>query len=100
MPQKVKIESYECKVELVRLRTGKGLETEVDRKYCPYKSIQDFVDLREDYKNINEPFFIFRDYRPVNPCKVRAVLKKCLRAIGLNPDMYGTHIFILDELQT
>ena len=45
MPQKVKIESYEHKVQLVILRNGEGLETEVDRKYCLYKFIQDFVVL-------------------------------------------------------
>ena len=90
--QKVKIESFEQKLSLKE--SGKELKIPDidmrDKRYSPYNLVQNYVDIRDGYTNFNEPFFIFRDNKPVSPVHVREVLRKALKAAGLRPELYGT----------
>ena len=82
-PQKIRITSN--KVE----RTGKYLR----RHFCPFQLTLMFKTWRGDYDSDVEQFFIFRDKSPVTADQARAVLKKALLNLGLDPSMYGMHSF-------
>ena len=61
--------------------------------FCPFKSSREYLAIRGNYESDNDPFFIFRDNKPVKPTHVRSVLKKTLKAVNLNPKLYDTHSF-------
>ena len=94
-PQKVMIKSFERKLEFREMRKShKIVDIEPqDRCFCPYNLVQDYVDIRDGYNKADEPFFTFRDGRPVTPVQVRTVLNDALTAVGLKVEMYGTHQF-------
>ena len=60
-------------------------------RYCPFRITNDYGDLRGGYISDDEQFFVFQDKTPVTPQKVRAVLRKSLKSLGLNPRLYDTH---------
>ena len=61
--------------------------------FCPFMAIQNFITIRGDYLNESENLFIFRDKSPVKPEHMRATLKACLQAIGVDPSLYDCHSF-------
>ena len=77
-PQKIKITSNNSKKE---------------RKcfFCPFELTRQYLQLRGDYQDETEPFFIFRDQQPVTPQHCRKVLKSALLAVNLNPKLYSCH---------
>ena len=58
---------------------------------CPYSMLRNYLDIRPQYKNKNEPFFVFRDYSPVKPAQVCEILRKMLKNKGFVPELYATH---------
>ena len=81
-PQKIKIQgNSEFNNHELKLR----------RKFCPFKEVREYLQLRGDYGNDQEPFFIFRDGNAVKPYHTRIVLKQCLNALGLNSALYRMH---------
>ena len=77
LPQKVKIEG--------------NITLAGDIRFNPYIITQSYLSLRGDYSDINDPLYIFRDGRPVQPIHVRKLLKKLLINSRLNPQLYDTH---------
>ena len=67
------------------------LNMENDTFFNPYNIIQEFLQMRGDYTNDNDPLFIFRDGSPVKPANVRNLLRKLLRRLNLNHKLYDTH---------
>ena len=63
------------------------------RIFCPFKLIKDYMLIRGDYNAPEDQFFIFTDGTPVGPQHVRALLKNCLEALGLDATLYGFHSF-------
>ena len=63
------------------------------RIFCPCQLVSDFMEIRGDYDNFQEQFFIFRDSTPVSPLHVRNLLKDCLSSLGLDHTLYGFHSF-------
>ena len=80
-PQKVKITSNKLE------KSGSYM----DRYFCPFKLLRDFSAMRGSFSHDAEPFFIFRDKKPVQPWHARNILCSALEAIGLNPKWYGMH---------
>ena len=81
-PQKVKITSN-------RISQDKN---KITRFFCPFSIVRQYLALRgSSYINENEPFFIFRDRRPVTPSQIRIILKHSLSSLNLNPNLYGFH---------
>ena len=62
-----------------------------EQSTCPFKTTNDFLEMRGDYEDEEEQLFIFRDGSPVSAQNVRNVLKECLSNLGLDPTLYGTH---------
>ena len=59
-------------------------------QFCPFALINNYLDVRGQYIEDDEHFFIFRDNRPVSPSNFRTVLRTALVAAGLDYKMYGT----------
>ena len=69
------------------------LTSQNNRFFCPFKSSREYLAIRGNYLNDSDPFFISKDNTPVKPYHVRTVLKTVLKAVNLNPKLYGTHSF-------
>ena len=67
------------------------------RNFCPFVLVNQYISTRFDskkfYSKDSEQFFIFKYGSPVTPDNARAMLKVCLRNIGLDPTFYGMHSF-------
>ena len=62
-------------------------------QFSPFELTQNFGEMRGDYDQTSDQFFIFRDGSRVKPAQVRKILKNCIKNLGLNPKLYGTHSF-------
>ena len=62
-----------------------------DKNFCPFKVLENYLVIRNEYDIDAEQFFIFRDGSPVRPDQARAVLKLMLSKLGLNPALYDMH---------
>ena len=62
-------------------------------KYCPYRIIHDFMQVRDRVRTrlSDPPLFIFRDGRPVKAQDFRCILKKAIRDLDLDETNYDTH---------
>ena len=60
---------------------------------CPFTLLHSYIDVRGGYSNDKEPFFVFRDNRPVSAVQARKVLKMCLKGCGFDTKVYNTHGF-------
>ena len=65
----------------------------VHRHVCPFRIIKEYYNKRGNYKDDDEPFFIFRDGTPVKPCNANAVLKQAIDNLGLDSSLYSMHSF-------
>ena len=83
-PQKIKIESAS---------TDRAVGKFANRIFCPVELIREYLNLRGPYQDESEQFFVFSDGSPLKPCHFRDLLKKLLRNLDLDPDLYDTHSF-------
>ena len=79
LPQKIKITS------------NNQANNWVDKHFCPFKILNDYIAVRGTECSTEEQFFIFRDKSKVTAQHVRCVLKSALRALNLNDTLYGMH---------
>ena len=63
------------------------------RFFCPFGVLRHFLQLRGNYKSVQEQLFIFRDYTPVLPEQVRGVLRQSIKATGLDSSLYNCQSF-------
>ena len=61
--------------------------------FCPCKTVNAFMEIRGDYIEDDEQFFIFRDGSPVLPGQFRNMLRLLLKRLGLNSALYDVHSF-------
>ena len=61
------------------------------RNFCPFNLIRNYLAIRGEYADENEPFFIFRGKEPVKACNLRSVLKDILKLLGLDNTLYNIH---------
>ena len=61
--------------------------------YCPYLGTREFLALRGDYVELNDPLFVFSDGSLVRPYHVRKTLRTMIKAIKLDSSLYDTHSF-------
>ena len=79
-PQKIKIS--EVKRDIDRRSVNQRL-------FCPFKISREYLSIRGNYKNDNDPFFVFRDQSAVTAQHARNVLRSALKALNLNPHLYN-----------
>ena len=82
-PQKIKICSNTSE------RSGQY----INRHFCPFRLIRQFLAIRAKDYSITEPFFVFRDSTPVTPTHARRVLRILLTNLGIDHRNYGMHNF-------
>ena len=58
---------------------------------CPYQLLKDYSRIRGGYTSDVEPYFVYADKSPVPPRRVSNCLKNMLKAISVDPSLYGTH---------
>ena len=68
-------------------------ENNEQNKWCPYKILRDFIEVRRGFRQIDEPFFIFSDGTPVSSINMREMLKNSLKFAGFDEKLYVTHSF-------
>ena len=78
-PQKIKISANEPVGQ-----TG-------NRIFCPFALLTKYFKLRGNYRNVQDPLFIFRDQKPVTGNHVRKVLQYALKALNIDHTLYGFH---------
>ena len=86
-----KTHSYGQKPQKIKISANDNYK--ISSFFCPFRSSREYLALRGNYKENDDPFFIFRDQQPVKPSHVRAVLKTLLESVNLNPSLYGHHSF-------
>ena len=64
---------------------------QMQKFFCPFSLMQQFIKARGGYSTENEQFFIFRDGFSVFHFHVRKVLRSALNNLGLQADLYNTH---------
>ena len=60
---------------------------------CPFTLIPEYLDVRPRKRSNKEQFFVFQDRSPVKPHHFRSMLKKAIKAAGLNQHNFGSHSF-------
>ena len=61
--------------------------------YCPFRILREFLNVRPNFRNEHEPFFIFSDGEAVNPNHINTILKLILNHVGFNEKLYSMHGF-------
>ena len=77
-PQKVKISAVETKVK-------------VNRFFCPFKLVLQYMQLRGSYDDDDEPFFIFKDRSPIKAHQLRYMIRQLLSNLNLEGALYDVH---------
>ena len=65
----------------------------VHRNFCPFELIGRYIDLRPEYSEDDEQFFVFSDNSPVKPMHAHALLHEIIKRINLDSSLYGMHSF-------
>ena len=79
-PQEIKIEASED-------------QSKTSRHFCLFKLMRQYMSLRGDYDDDNEPLFMFQGSVCITPVHVRSVLRECLDKLNLDSKLYDTHSF-------
>ena len=82
-PQQIKIISNTAETIAAR--------TYWHKNFCPFQLVGNYLAIRQEYEEDNEPFFIFRDGAPVTANQARTILKRMLKNLGLNESLYDMH---------
>ena len=64
-----------------------------NRHFCPFKLMHQYLQLRGNYSNEADQFFVYSDGSAVTPRNARKVLKLMIRSLGLDERLYGMHSF-------
>ena len=64
-----------------------------DKHFCPFQVTQEYKEIRGDYFEDSDQFFVFQDQSPLRDKHVRSILKSAIRGINLDPNNYDTHSF-------
>ena len=75
LPQKIKITSDGQQYQLKEL--------------CPFYLLHNFLKIRGNFKEVNEPFFVFLSGDVVKSSQARTILKNCISNLHLDTDLYN-----------
>ena len=82
-PQKIKISSVQDGNSFNRFR--------VDRHFCPFSIVNEYLLLRGNYAQDGDELFVFRDRSVVLPTQARKTLKLALTNLNLDSECYDMH---------
>ena len=75
--------------QIVKIAHLKGKKEQ--GKYCPFKILRDYIEVRLSYVSDDEPFFIFNDRKPVLTSYFRKTLDLMIRNCWLDSNLYSMH---------
>ena len=84
------IESRPQKVKISALKT---LSLKIKKIFCPFKLVTQYMEVRGDYIDEEEQFFVFSDKSCVEPHNIRNVLREILSNLNLDGSLYDVHSF-------
>ena len=61
--------------------------------FCPIQEITEYSRIRPCYRFDEEQYFVFQDNSPVKASQVRSTLRRLIRRMGLDDELYDTHSF-------
>ena len=79
------------KINATQISEQKLMRTPLINSFCPFQAMDQYITLRRSRKNDCEPFFIFKDCSPVMGQQYRKVIKKCIKHLGLQENLYSAH---------
>ena len=82
-------ESYPQKIKITALNES----CKMNRLFCPFKAVRLYLAKRGGYNDEFENLFIFQDKQNVTAPHVRSVLRKCLKNLNLDCNLYDCHSF-------
>ena len=82
-PQQIKINAVSERPDKIRYKDC----------FCPVDALNDYSEIRPQYVNDSENFFILQDYSSITPNMTRNIFKKILTSLDLDVKLYGTHSF-------
>ena len=83
-PQKIKIAALN--EEQIHKQNNGNPEQSL---FCPFELAREYMEIRGDYVNENENFFIFRDRSNVLGHHARGILKQCIANLKLDSSLYN-----------
>ena len=78
------------KIKITALQQEKG-GCSIQRHFCPFRLLREYVNFRGNYITADEPFFVFSDHSAVKAEQARKLLKRAISKIGLNSKHYDVH---------
>ena len=88
-----KTHGYESGPQKIRISATQLCHKRVSRFFCPVRMVLQYMNIRGNYKNSSDQFFVFADKSPVLPIHLRSTLRCLLDRISLNSDLYDVHSF-------
>ena len=75
----------------INITANKHDDRKYIRNFCPFKTVNEYINLRGPYESEQEEFFVFRDKTPVPAFKARSMLKCLIKNLGLDDNLYNFH---------
>ena len=81
--------------QLIKISTKEFHQGTLSKKHaiCPYQDLWMYFAIRPNYRNENEPLFIFKDVSPVMDMHMHSTLHLMLSLMGYQDHLYGCHSF-------
>ena len=61
--------------------------------FCPVQMVIEYMEIRGNYIEDCDQFFVFTDSSPVTPDHFRTLLRTLLKRVGLQSELYDVHSF-------
>ena len=61
--------------------------------FCPFKLTKQYIEMREDFANNSEQFFVFRDKTPITCPMVQRILKRILNKVNMETAAFDCQSF-------
>ena len=65
----------------------------VERFFCPFKTVINYMNIRGDYLDEQEQFFVFAGRSLLKPNQFRSMLRALINRVSLDASLYDVHSF-------
>ena len=80
-----------CKANKLQIIKLTQVGNTPDTVVCPFKLMQEYLEIWGKYRDPSEQFFTFSDHSAVLPVQLRAIVKKLIKFNHLDPQQYTVH---------
>ena len=86
-----KTHGRESQPQEIKITANSPSKQQNERFFCPFQTTRDYAQMRGNFTDDNEQFFVFNDKTPVRPENARKILRTAIARLGLNADLYNYH---------